>query len=66
MTSIWYAIEFTGTNQFGIVDLFPSEEGRDAHLSGKVAAALFASVEELFDGTPDVAKFELLAAKVLV
>jgi len=63
-TLIWYAIAFPGTNQFGIVDFFPSDEGRNAHLAGKVAAALFANVDELLVGPPDVVKVDVLAAKV--
>jgi quinol monooxygenase YgiN len=63
-TPYWYAIEFPGTNKFGIVDFFPGEEGRGAHVSGKVAAALFGSADELLTATPDLVKLEVLAAKV--
>lgn len=63
-TPVWYAIEFPNTNTFGIIDFFGSEEGRNTHLGGKVAEALFASVDELLTGVPDVAKVEVLAAKV--
>jgi len=64
LTPVWYAIYFPGTNTFGIVDFFASEAGRDAHLTGKVAAALFASVDELLTGAPDVVKVDVLAAKI--
>ncbi|KAF8957603.1 hypothetical protein BDZ97DRAFT_1924482 [Flammula alnicola] len=63
-TPVWYAIHFPGTNKFGIVDFFASEGGREAHLVGKVAAALFASVDDLLTGAPDVVKVDVLAAKV--
>ncbi|KAF8951614.1 hypothetical protein BDZ97DRAFT_1909847 [Flammula alnicola] len=63
-TPVWYAIHFPGTNKFGIVDFFASEGGRAAHLAGKVAAALFASVDELLTGAPDVVMVDVLAAKV--
>ncbi|KAJ7581816.1 hypothetical protein C8J56DRAFT_1006033 [Mycena floridula] len=63
-TAVWYAIEFPGTGMFGIIDFFPSDAARDAHLAGKVATALFASVDELFTGPPDVVKVSVLAAKV--
>ncbi|KAL0947889.1 hypothetical protein HGRIS_010524 [Hohenbuehelia grisea] len=67
-TPVWYAIEFDrksdGSAGFGIVDFFPSSEGRQAHLSGKVAAALFGSAAELLAGTPEVAKFDVVATKV--
>jgi len=38
-TTAWFGIRL-GPNTFGIFDAFPNEEGRQAHLSGKVAAAL--------------------------
>ncbi|KAJ6601320.1 hypothetical protein DFH09DRAFT_1243139 [Mycena vulgaris] len=65
-TLIWYALEFPGTKGFAIVDFFEGEEGRDAHLNGLVAAALFASADELFTGQPDVVKFDVIAADVKV
>lgn len=64
LTPVWYAIYIPGTNTFGIVDFFASEAGRDAHLAGKVAAALFSSVDELLTGAPDVVKVDVLAAKI--
>jgi quinol monooxygenase YgiN len=64
LTPIWYAIHFPGTNTFGIIDFFAGEDGRNAHLTGKVAEALFASVDELLTGPPDVVKLNVLAAKI--
>ncbi|KAJ6624018.1 hypothetical protein B0H10DRAFT_2008200 [Mycena sp. CBHHK59/15] len=63
-TLVWYALEFPGTNNFAIVDFFADEAGRNAHLTGKVAEALFASVDELLTGAPDVVKFDVVAASV--
>jgi hypothetical protein len=63
-TPYWYAIEYPGTNTFGIVDFFPDDKGRTAHVEGKVAAALFGSVDEMLTGTPEIIKFDVLAAKV--
>ncbi|KAI0739849.1 hypothetical protein C8Q80DRAFT_1357535 [Daedaleopsis nitida] len=63
-TPVWYAIEFPGTNVFGIIDFFPSQGGLDAHLKGKVAEALFANVDRLLEGAPDVVKMEVLAVKI--
>ena len=37
-TITWFAIQM-GPSTFGIFDAFPDEEGRQAHLSGRVAAA---------------------------
>jgi len=62
LTPVWYAFFFPGTNKFGIIDFFAAEEGRTAHLGGKVAEALFASVDELLTGAPDVAKLNVVAA----
>ena len=37
----WFALQL-GPSTFGIFDTFPDEAGRQAHLQGKVAAALMA------------------------
>lgn len=62
LTLDWYAVEFPDTNSFAIVDFFAAEAGRDAHLNGKVAGALFASADKLFTAQPDIAKFDVVAA----
>jgi len=36
-----------GTSTFGIFDAFPDESGRQAHLSGQVAAELMKKASEL-------------------
>ncbi|PBL03376.1 hypothetical protein ARMGADRAFT_13558 [Armillaria gallica] len=63
-TRIWYAFEFPGTGLFGIVDFFLSDEGRQAHIKGKVATALFAHADEYFTDEPDIVKVKVLAAKI--
>ncbi|KAF8901334.1 hypothetical protein CPB84DRAFT_1824689 [Gymnopilus junonius] len=63
-TVSWYAIHWPGTDKFGIVDFFASDEAREAHLAGPIAAALIASIDENLTGPPDIAKLEVLAAKV--
>ena len=40
-TIAWFAIQM-GPSTFGIFDAFPNEAGRQAHLAGRVAAALMA------------------------
>ncbi|HYV03992.1 MAG TPA: antibiotic biosynthesis monooxygenase, partial [Blastocatellia bacterium] len=40
-TIAWFAIRL-GPSTFGIFDAFPDDAGRQAHLSGRVAAALMA------------------------
>jgi len=61
-TSSWYAVKL-GPNKFGIFDTFKNEEGRNAHLTGEIAKALFAKAQELFSTTPQVEKLEILASK---
>jgi quinol monooxygenase YgiN len=62
-TVSWFAFRHPGTGTFGIFDTFADESGRQAHLSGKVAEALFAKAPELFSKTPEVQKLEILASK---
>jgi quinol monooxygenase YgiN len=62
-TVSWYAIRHPGSATFGIFDTFRDEAGRQAHLSGKVAEALFAKAPELFSRPPEVQKLEILAEK---
>ena len=42
-----------------------NREKREAHLKGKVAAALFANAEAFFDGAPDVVFTNVVASRVL-
>jgi len=46
-TTSWYAVKI-GPSKFGIFDTFPDEKGRQAHLTGEIAKALFAKAPELF------------------
>jgi quinol monooxygenase YgiN len=64
-TVSWFAIK-EGEASFAIFDTFDDEAGRDAHLNGKVAAALMQNVKEgeLFAKTPEIMKLEILAAKL--
>lgn len=62
-TTAWFAIRM-GRSTFGIFDVFPDESGRDAHLSGKVAAALMEKAPELFEQAPVIEKVDVLAAKL--
>jgi hypothetical protein len=49
--------------KFGIFDTFADEKGRDAHLNGDIAKALFGKAQELFVREPEVHKIDVLAAK---
>jgi quinol monooxygenase YgiN len=62
-TAAWFAIRL-GQSTFGIFDAFPNEEGRQAHLSGRVAAALKEKASELFAQPPTIEKIEVIAAKL--
>jgi quinol monooxygenase YgiN len=62
-TITWYAIKL-GPSLFGIFDTFPDDAGRQAHLGGKVAAALMAQAPELLASAPSIEKVEILAAKL--
>jgi quinol monooxygenase YgiN len=62
-TIAWFGIRL-GPSTFGIFDAFPDEAGRQAHLNGKVAAALMAKAGELFSQPPSIEKVEVLAAKL--
>jgi quinol monooxygenase YgiN len=62
-TIAWFGIQI-GTSTFGIFDAFPDENGRNAHLSGKVAAALMEQAPELFSGEPVIEKADVLASKL--
>ena len=62
LTVTWYAIKFDAST-FGIFDTFEGDEGRDAHLNGKVAAALMANAAELLAEPPEIKKVDVLAVK---
>src|SRR5512132_3704889 len=62
-TIAWFGIRL-GPSTFGIFDAFPDESGRQAHLSGKVAAALMAKAAELLSAPPSIEKVDVLAAKL--
>ncbi len=62
-TAAWFAIRM-GPGTFGIFDAFPDESGRQAHLSGRVAAALMAKAGELLAKPPQIERVDVLAAKL--
>jgi quinol monooxygenase YgiN len=62
-TTAWFGIRL-GPSTFGIFDAFPDEAGRQAHLSGRVAAALMAKAADLFSRPPAIEKVDVLAAKL--
>jgi quinol monooxygenase YgiN len=62
-TTAWFALQL-GPSTFGIFDAFPNEAGRQAHLSGRVAAALMARASELFSTPPSIEQVDVLASKL--
>jgi quinol monooxygenase YgiN len=62
-TIAWFAVRF-GRSEYGIVDFFPDEAARDAHLNGAVAKALMQKSSELFESPPDIQKIDVLASKL--
>jgi len=62
-TVAWFAIRL-GPSTFGIFDAFPDESGRQAHLSGQVAAALMANAAELLAEPPSIENVDVLAVKL--
>ena len=62
-TTTWYALRLA-PSVFGIFDTFPDDAGRQAHLTGRVAAALMAKAGELLSQAPKIEKVDILAAKL--
>ncbi len=62
-TEAWFAIRM-GPSTFAIFDAFPDESGRQAHLAGRVAAALMKRAPELLSVPPTLDKADVLAAKL--
>ncbi len=61
-TRSWFALRF-GPRKFGIFDTFDDETGRQAHVGGELAKALFARAEELFSTAPQIEQIDILAEK---
>ncbi|ANI18549.1 MULTISPECIES: putative quinol monooxygenase [Pseudomonas] len=62
-TAAWFGLRL-GPSTFAIFDAFPDEAGREAHLAGKVAAALLARAGELLSEPPSIEKAQVLASKL--
>ena len=50
---------------FAIFDAFENEAGREAHLSGPIAAALMAHADELLATAPQIRNADVLADVLL-
>lgn len=61
-TPIWLSLR-TDEQTFWIVDAFPGEDERQAHLEGPIAAALMANADALFSSPPEINPADVLGAK---
>ena len=58
----WYAAR-TSPTTFWIFDTFGSEDARQAHINGEIAAALMAKADELLASPPEILPADVLASK---
>jgi quinol monooxygenase YgiN len=62
-TTAWFAVRIDEST-YGIFDVFPGPQGRQAHLDGPIAAALMSKADELLGEAPDIRPIEVLASKL--
>ena len=62
-TTAWFGLKLSPST-FAIFDVFSDEAGRQAHLAGRVAAALMAQAPDLLAQPPVIEKVDVLAAKL--
>jgi hypothetical protein len=65
----WFAYKIDDTpdgelGAFGIVDTFPDAAGRDAHVGGRIPAALGPKVPELLAKAPALNPIDIIASKI--
>jgi quinol monooxygenase YgiN len=61
-TVAWYAARTSATT-FWIFDTFETEDARQDHLNGEIAAALMAHADDLLASPPEIMPADVLAAK---
>jgi quinol monooxygenase YgiN len=61
-TVTWYAFRLSDTT-YGIFDTFEGEEGRQAHLNGRIPAALGQVAADLLASDPDIRTTDVIAVK---
>ena len=64
LTTTWFAVRFD-SQTFGIFDAFETDEGREAHLKGPIAAALMQKAAELLARAPEIRRAQVLADKLI-
>jgi quinol monooxygenase YgiN len=62
-TITWFAFR-DGPTSFGVFDTFADEDGRNAHLHGKIGDALRAIAPTMFAAAPEISPHDLLAIKL--
>ena len=62
-TVTWFSFR-ENTTTFGVFDTFEDEQGRQAHLTGRIAAALGEAAQTKLSAPPVVALVDLLGTKV--
>ena len=62
-TVVWFALRSDATT-FWIVDAFATEDARQAHLAGPIAAALLANADRLLAAPPEILPADVLASKL--
>jgi quinol monooxygenase YgiN len=61
-TVTWYAFKISDTT-YGIFDTFDDEDGRQAHLTGQIPAALGQVGPDLLAADPDIKLIDIVAVK---
>jgi quinol monooxygenase YgiN len=62
-TLVWFAVRL-GPAAFAVFDAFSDEAGREAHLAGRIAAALGEHASTLLAVPPAIERIDVLAAKL--
>ena len=62
-TPLWFAVKL-GPSTFAIFDAFSDESGRQAHLTGPIAAALMAQAPYLLAAAPVIERFDVVGVKL--
>lgn len=62
-TTAWFAVRF-GRGEYGVFETFSDDAARQAHLEGRVAAALQGRMSELFEAPPRIQNVDVIAEKM--
>jgi quinol monooxygenase YgiN len=62
-TLAWFAVKIDDST-YGIVDFFATDDGRQTHLNGPIAAALMSKADDLLASPPDIKPIDALASKL--